>query len=196
MSATPFIGEIQLFAGTFAPEGWLFCAGQLLPIQSNTALFSLLGTMYGGDGKQTFALPDLRTRAVVCAGQGPGLTPRQVGEQSGQEQVVLTSAELPMHVHAATVQTSWTCTAQTTQGTSAIPSDGATFAAAYNTRYSAQISWYVPSSSTNLTELGGVTAQGMGTAQATGGQTGHENMQPWLAMSYIIATQGIWPSRP
>ena len=96
----PFIGEISLFASNFAPRGWALCDGQLLPISTNTALFALLGTTYGGDGRTTFGLPDLRGRLPVHAGTGPGLTQRRLGERSGVEQVTLSTTELPSHGHA------------------------------------------------------------------------------------------------
>jgi microcystin-dependent protein len=95
-----FLGEIRMFAGNFAPNGWAFCDGQILPINQNTALFSLLGTTYGGDGIQTFALPDLRDRAPVSFGNGPGLTPRNLGEVGGSDTVSLLPSELPAHSHA------------------------------------------------------------------------------------------------
>src|SRR6185503_14662217 len=96
----PFIGEIIMFAGNFAPRGWAFCEGQLLSIAQNSALFSILGTTYGGDGQTTFALPDLRGRAPMQWGQGPGLTPRFLGESSGAENVTLISTQMPAHTHA------------------------------------------------------------------------------------------------
>jgi microcystin-dependent protein len=93
----PFVGEIRMFAGNFAPRGWAFCNGQLIPISQNTALFSLLGTTYGGDGRSTFALPDLRGRVPLHAGQGSGLSDYPLGSRGGSEQVVLTTAQLPAH---------------------------------------------------------------------------------------------------
>src|SRR6478736_5724856 len=95
----PFVGEIRLFAGTFAPKGWAFCNGQLMSISQNTALFSLLGTTYGGDGKTTFALPDLQGRLPMHFGQGPGLSNRDLGEKAGSETVALTTSQMPLHGH-------------------------------------------------------------------------------------------------
>ncbi|MEX2335443.1 MAG: tail fiber protein, partial [Pseudohongiella sp.] len=95
----PFIGEIRQFAGTFAPRGWQLCDGQLLPISNNTALFSILGTKFGGDGRNTFALPDLRGRAPMGQGSGPGLTPRKMGDRPGKESVGLQEAQMPSHSH-------------------------------------------------------------------------------------------------
>src|SRR5438309_6757335 len=97
--ANPFVAEIRILACNFAPKGWAFCDGQLLPISQNTALFSLLGTTYGGNGQTTFALPDLRSRVPVHAGQGPGLSPYVIGQSGGQENVTLQSGELPPHAH-------------------------------------------------------------------------------------------------
>src|SRR6187402_1117505 len=97
--ADPFVAEIRIFPFSFAPKGWAFCDGQLLPLSQNTALFSLLGTTYGGDGKTTFALPDLRGRAPIHQGQGPGLTSRSLGEQDGTETVTLISSQIPAHAH-------------------------------------------------------------------------------------------------
>src|SRR5256885_6556579 len=96
----PLIGSIALFAGNFAPKGWMFCAGQILSIAQNTALFSILGTTYGGNGQTTFALPDLRDRAAVSAGQGPGLTNRDLGEQFGEESTTLTVSQIAAHLHS------------------------------------------------------------------------------------------------
>ena len=100
----PFIGQIIGFAGNFAPRGWAFCEGQLLPISSNTALYSILGTTYGGDGRTTFALPDLRGRVMMGPGNGPGLTPRRLGERTGAEMTQLTVANLPAHNHSVTLR--------------------------------------------------------------------------------------------
>src|SRR5262245_3403137 len=100
MSSEPFVGEIMIFAGNFAPKGWAFCDGALIPISINTALFALLGTTYGGDGKSNFALPDLRDRMPIQSGQGPGLANRDLGSTGGAAQVALTANELPAHSHA------------------------------------------------------------------------------------------------
>jgi len=164
--ATPFIGQITLFAGNFAPRGWAFCEGQLLPIAQNTALFSILGTTYGGNGETTFALPDLRGRAPIHHGQGPGLSDRYLGEQGGEETHELTTAELPLHSHPAGASGG----AQTTnRPAGAVPARGGVYAASQDTT------------------MGGATAAG-------GGQP-HNTMQPYLALSYIIALEGIFPAR-
>lgn len=117
--ADPFVGEIRMFAGSFAPNGWAFCGGQLMAISQNTALFSLLGTYYGGDGKSTFALPDLRDRVPIHQGQGPGLTQRNLGEQGGSPTVTLSGAELPTHAHPVS-----TAAATTNQAAGGVPAAG------------------------------------------------------------------------
>src|SRR5579862_2201919 len=99
--AQPYVGEIRMFAGNFAPAGWMFCSGQLLPISENDVLFNLIGTTYGGDGQQTFALPDLRSRIPMHFGQGAGLTSRILAEQGGEEDVTLTVNQIPAHTHPA-----------------------------------------------------------------------------------------------
>lgn len=133
----PFLAEIRLFAGNFAPRGWAFCNGQILPISQNTALFALIGTYYGGDGKTTFALPDLRDRVPIHQGQGPGLSVRSLGEVGGAGSVQLTLAELPAHVHPAS-----DLPATTNRATDAVPAAGGRYttatptgpAAAHNNR--------------------------------------------------------------
>jgi microcystin-dependent protein len=119
----PFVAEIRLFAGNFAPKGWAFCQGQILSIQQNTALFALLGTTYGGDGRSTFALPDLRGRVPVGQGQGPGLSLRDLGETGGASTVALLESELPAHGQPASTQP-----ATTNRATSAVPAAGGRYA--------------------------------------------------------------------
>jgi microcystin-dependent protein len=177
----PFLGEIIIFAGNFAPRGWALCDGQLLPISQNTALFSILGTTYGGDGRTTFALPDLRGRAPMHAGQGPGLSDRRLGEQSGTETVTLTTAQIPAHTHTGTVQLN--CNSQ--QGNSPTPTGN--FPAADGSGYSAD---YAAASNAQMAAAGGTA-----TLANTGGGQAHNNLQPYLVVNYIIALQGIFPSR-
>jgi microcystin-dependent protein len=165
----PFLGEIVMFGGNFAPRGWAFCNGQLLSISQNTALFSILGTTYGGNGTTTFALPDLRGRAPMHQGQGPGLSPRQLGEQTGTESVQLLTSEMPAHNHPALGSTG---AVNTTRPTNAIPAKGGSYTTAG------------PDTTMN--------AQAIGVA---GNNLPHENMPPQLAVSFIIATEGIFPSR-
>lgn len=168
----PYIGEIRMFAGTFAPVGWAFCDGQLLSIASNDALFSLIGTIYGGNGQTTFALPDLRGRAPVHQGQGAGLSSYSVGQIGGVEQVTVATALMPAHTH--------TPVASTDAATASSPADRVWAASA---NYHA----YAP-------DLGaGATAMGPGALAPAGGSQPHDNMSPHLAVHFIIALEGIWP---
>ena len=169
----PFIAEIIMFGGNFAPRSWAFCNGQLLPIAQNTALFSLLGTTYGGDGQTTFGLPGLQGRAPMHPGRGPGLTPRNLGEKGGEETVTLTTTQIPNHTHTLTASSA-------TAGDSA--PEGNVLANA--TR---RDDVYGPA-----TNLGNMAASSVGN---TGGNEAHENMQPSLAVNFIIALQGTYPSR-
>lgn len=167
--AEPFIGQITLFGGNFAPRGWAFCSGQLLSISQNTALFSILGTTYGGNGQTTFALPDLRGRVPVHPGQGPGLANRTLGESSGNENVTLQTEQIPAHGHLFR--------ATTTSANSRIPT-GRILAAGPNA--------YGNGADTQLSN---------NVVRNTGGGQPHNNMQPWLGVNYIIALEGIFPSR-
>ncbi len=173
----PFIGEIRMFGGNFAPRGWAFCNGQLLAIAQSSALFSLLGTTYGGDGQTTFALPDLRGRAPIHVGQGPGLTPRTLGEMSGSETVTLTASEMPAHNHAMVASKNVIDVGDPT---------GAFLGMEYSgrdpiTKYEGEAA--------NLTTMNPQCISPSGSSQP------HSNMQPYLAVSFIIALEGIYPSR-
>jgi microcystin-dependent protein len=143
----PFIAEIRIFAGNFAPRGWAFCNGQLLPVAQNTALFSLIGTTYGGDGRTTTALPNLQGRAPMHPGRGPGLTSRRLGESGGSETVTLSTAQMPNHNHP------------------------------------------LMASAENLVPMANEALP------AAGGSQSHNNMQPYLAINFIIALTGLYPSR-
>ena len=167
----PFLGEIRAFGFTFAPQGWLACQGQMMSITQNSALFSLLGTMYGGDGRVTFGLPDLRGRTAISLGQGPGLSNRTQGELSGSEQVTLIGAQIAPHTH-------WVTASSQASG----KSPGGSFPA-----YTADSSSY--GSATDLTMNPQMIRPN------AGGQP-HDNMQPYLVLNYCIATEGIFPSRP
>ena len=169
---TPFLGEIDLVPYNFSPTGWADCNGQLLPIASNTALFSLLGTMYGGDGRSNFALPDLRDRVPLAAGQGPGLSDYVQGEVGGEYQHTLTVAEMPAHSHFLK--------ADTALGSSSRPSG----------MLMARNGAGIPSYRGGLNQTMSPAAIGV-----TGGSQPHNNLQPYLGLKYIIAIQGIFPSR-
>ncbi len=170
--AEPFIAEIRIFAGNFAPRGWAFCNGQLLPIAQNTALFSLIGTTYGGDGRTTTALPNMQGRAPMHPGRGPGLTARRLGERGGAETSTLSEDQMPNHTH--TLRAS---------GEFATDDDPANQYLAKGVGVGAY-------------EPGGITAAAATEAITnTGGGQLHTNMQPFLAMSFIIALVGLFPSR-
>lgn len=165
----PFLGEIKLLPYNFAPRGWAFCQGQILPIAQNTALFSLLGTTYGGNGQTTFALPDLRGRVPLSSGQGPGLALHDLGEVGGTENVTLTAGQMPAHNHALNVSNA-NATASRPGGNR--PSAGGSY--------------------TNASDGN----QFAGNAVSTSGSSQpHANMQPYLSLNYCIALEGIFPSR-
>lgn len=181
----PFIGEIMMVGFNFAPKGWAFCNGQPLSIAQNTALFSLLGTTYGGDGITTFCLPSLQGRLPMHWGDGPGLTPRVIGEMSGTETVTLLVTEMPTHAHQVTPPPGG---ASSNPGDS--PSPVGTFPAVIDDGQGAQLNGY---SSTATGSTGSsLTPFASGVA---GGSQPHTNMQPYLCVTFIIALQGIYPSR-
>ena len=198
------IGEIRGFAGNFAPRTWAFCAGQLLAISQNTALFSIIGTTYGGDGRTTFGLPDLRGRVPISSGTGPGLSTHPLGQRSGVESVSLTLNELPSHSHSA--MTTLGGSQIIAQGTIRASSSGSTSDPEGN--YPADpgsigpnpIKSYAPDSDTNMA-LDAVSLEGTITGTATtnigntGGSQYHNNMQPYLIINWIICLMGVFPSR-
>ena len=180
----PFIGEIRLVGFDFAPRGWESCEGQLLSIHSNQTLFSLLGTTYGGDGVHTFALPDLRGRVPIGEGTGPGLTPYRLGERGGSETVTLTESQMPSHDHAASATTTLhgsDSAANSPSPNGTVP--GNTGRSNLNQTESATVDRATDAASTTVT------------VQNAGGSQPHNNIQPYLGMRYVIATQGIYPSR-
>jgi microcystin-dependent protein len=172
--ADPFVAEIRIFPFNFAPKGWARCDGQLLPLSQNTALFSLLGTTYGGDGKSTFALPDLQGSAPMHPGQGPGLSLHDLGETGGSETVTLLESEIPAHSHSMLAATA-TATKSIPAGNSLSRVSGATP--------------YAPPPGDPL-----VTMSDTALAPA-GGDQPHNNMQPYLTFYFNIALQGVFPPR-
>jgi microcystin-dependent protein len=172
----PFVAEIRMFAGNFAPRGYAFCSGQILPISQNTALFSLLGTTYGGNGTTNFALPNLQGRAPMHSGNGPGLTPRVLGEVGGENSVTLLSTEMPSHTHSI----SGAVIANSNPGET--PASNTLFTnSAPNQLYGAVLGTAVNLAPQSIT--------------LTGGSQPHNNTQPYLAITFIIALQGIFPAR-
>lgn len=168
----PFIAEIRIFAGNFAPRGWAFCNGQLLPIAQNTALFSLIGTTYGGDGRTTTGLPNLKDRAPMHPGQGSGLTRRRLGETGGVSEVALTPAQMPSHNHVI-------------QGSNLGESTGNPANASLAD--TAPLDNYAP-----LLDKETLAAEALAN---TGSNQPHNNMQPYLGLNFIIALVGMYPSR-
>jgi microcystin-dependent protein len=177
MSA-PFLAEIRMFGFNFPPKGWAFCDGQILPISQNTALFSLLGVTYGGDGKSTFALPNMQGNAAMGAGDGTGLSPAFLGEESGVPYVTLLTSEMPVHTHSLMAQNAHAAT-NPDPGTN---SDMALAKGTGGAPYSAQTA--------NLTPM---NFNGLPPA---GGSLPHNNMQPYLTLNFCIALQGVFPARP
>jgi microcystin-dependent protein len=169
----PFIGQIQVFGFNFAPRGWAFCNGQLLSIAQNTALFSLLGTTYGGDGRTTFALPNLQGRSMIHYGSGPGLNPVQIGQSGGNENTTLTVNNLPPHNHTVQVNVN-TATGEESSSTSYLSSHAGAFSEA-------------PSANA---VLAGVNQTNVGGNQPV------SIRNPFLGINVCIALQGIYPSRP
>lgn len=185
------IGEIRGFGGNFAPRAWAFCNGQLLAISQNTALFSILGTTYGGDGRTSFALPDLRGRAPISAGTGPGLSTHKLGARSGTETVTLNVLQIPSHFHAAI--TTKTGAVQSFGRDVDAGESGAEETVAGNT----QTSNYAEITNTDLVPHGIISDTTNYTVQVapTGGSQPHNNMQPYLTIYWIICLQGVFPSR-
>jgi microcystin-dependent protein len=182
--ANPFVAEIRIFTGNFAPKGWALCDGQLLSISQNTALFSLLGTTYGGDGKSNFALPNLQGTAPMQAGQGPGLSLRDLGETGGEQTVTLLQTEIPQHSHLLQGSTAFGL-----QGTD--PTNG----------YLAHSRWFQNSNIRGVVALYNTpqSVVQMNPATSTtvsGGGQPHNNLMPFLGLTFIIALQGVFPARP
>ena len=170
----PFIGEIRMFGGNFAPTGWALCDGQLAQIADNNALFALLGTIYGGDGRTTFGLPDLRGRIPIHMGPGPGLTDRRIGVKGGQETVTVLTSQLPAHTHAMG--------ASSQAGTASSPAAAVPAAVGLTAQYST-----AGASAGNEMDATAVSS--------AGGDQAHNNVQPFQCVNFIIALTGIFPSR-
>lgn len=166
-----YLGQIILFAGNYAPANWAFCNGQLLPISQYSALYSVLGVTYGGDGQTTFALPNLSGRVAVGAGNGPGLSPYAVGDQMGQEQVTLNSNQMPTHSH--------TVNANGGEASSTSPVG--------NLPAPAESAGYAPNANATMSQQ---------MIAPSGGNQPHENRQPLLALNYLICVNGLYPARP
>ena len=171
--ADPFVAEIRIFPFNFPPKGWAFCNGQLLPISQNTALFALVGTFYGGDGKSTFALPDLQGSVPIASGDGPGLSQYRVGDLGGAEFVTLLTSEIPVHSHAMHADT-------LDVGDANVPSPDATFAL---------------SSGGDLYQTTANTTLAPQALSPAGGSLPHNNLMPYLTLNFCIAMQGVFPPR-
>jgi len=169
----PFVGEIRMFAGNFAPRGWAYCDGQLLAVSQNDALFSLLGTIYGGDGRTTFGLPDMRGRIPIHAGTGPGLSPRQLGSKAGSENETLTANQLPSHTHPMQ--------ASSEAASSPNPPDQVLAESITDRVYRPNTAPDVNMASSSVSTIGGSRS--------------HTNLMPFLCVHFIIALFGIYPSR-
>ena len=172
----PFVAEIRIFPFNFAPKGWAFCDGQLLPLSQNTALFSLLGTTYGGDGKSTFALPDMQGNAPMHPGQGPGLSLHDLGETGGSETVSLLESEIPSHSHGMLAAN--------------LPADQAAPTPSRSMARSINAFAYVAGSPAPA-----FVAMSGSTLAPAGGDQPHNNMQPYLTLNFCIALQGVYPPR-
>lgn len=172
--ADPFVAEIRIFPFNFAPKGWAWCDGQLLPLSQNTALFSLLGTTYGGNGQSTFALPNLQGSAPMHPGQGPGLSPRSLGEAAGTETVTLLQTEIPNHTHGLMAQSA--------------PLGGVVSPQGNSLNRSASGNLYNPT-------VASMVSMAPETIAPAGGSQPHNNMQPYLTCYFNIALQGVFPPR-
>lgn len=181
--SNPFLGELRIFAGNFNPRGWAFCRGQLLAISQYDALYALIGTTYGGDGQNTFGLPDLQGRIPVGQGQGSGLSAYVIGQASGSESVTLASTEMPAHNHSFS--------ASTAKGDQPVPVAGSIVAGPDAGNPNTTATYYVQPGPNPLTPST-LAASTIGTA---GGNQPHDNIMPSLCLNYIIALEGVFPSR-
>ncbi len=195
----PLLATIQLFAGNFAPRGWAFCNGALLPIAQNTALFSLLGTTYGGDGRTTFALPDLRSRVAIGEGRGPGLSNYRLGQRGGEETHVLLITEMPNHGHATqnVPGADQSVLLSTEDAVNEIPNAGDVPAIANyaNGLATERVKSFGPPATGKVAAGQKISGNAGLTISNNGGSQAHYNLQPFLSLNYIIAMVGIFPSR-
>jgi microcystin-dependent protein len=182
------MAEVRMFGGNFAPRSWGLCQGQLISINSNQALFSLLGTIYGGDGRTTFGLPDLRGRVPIGPGNGPGLSSYREGQKGGVENVILNHTEIPSHTHGSSHDLAATAKCNTGEGDSESPEGNLPATAEEGAPYST-------GSADGDMDTGAISLTGSVTVLNTGGNLSHTNMQPWLALNYIVCMQGVFPSR-
>jgi microcystin-dependent protein len=185
MGATPYLAEITIFAGNFAPRGNMFCQGQLLAISQYDALYALVGTTFGGDGQTTFGLPDLRGRVPTGIGQGSGLSNVVLGELSGSETRTLTTAQIPAHTHTVSFN------ASTANGTTQAPMTNSVFGKAVDSAGTGAPLIYCPAGTTAAVALAGTS----GNTAATGGSQPFSIVQPVLGVNFIIATEGVFPTR-
>ena len=194
--ADPFLSQIILFGGTYAPRMYALCDGQLLAINQNEALFSLLGTMFGGDGRTTFGLPDARGRVVFNSGRGPGLPSYQVGQRGGSEEELLTQTQMPAHNHAATATLSVSSVANPDPGTTSSPANNVLAEADISIRGGGQATGniYAAATTANTTMAPPAVTQSV-SLENSGGSQPHTNMQPFGVVNYVIALQGTYPSR-
>ncbi|MEI4552194.1 phage tail protein [Pseudoalteromonas spongiae] len=174
--ADPFIGEIRMFAGNFPPRQWAMCNGQLMAVSQNEALFSLIGTIYGGDGRSTYGLPDMRGRIPMHWGNGPGLTPRPIGQRTGEETVTLLPTEIPSHMHAM----------QASQDAVSSESPSNTVLGTFAATDQMYTETFDPAAQGTMNSL---------SVMNSGGSHAHTNLMPFQCLSYIICLTGIYPSR-
>ena len=181
----PYIAQVMMFGGNFAIRGWALCDGQLLAIASHTALFSILGTTYGGDGRTTFALPDLRGRVAIHPGRGPGLSQYRLGERGGAEYVILNTTQIPAHSHASALKVS---TGESTVSTAVAGNSISTPGAMAGRTFTPTLGFgtAAPTVALNAAAVAGGN---------TGGTSAHTNRQPFLGIYHLIALQGVFPSR-
>ncbi|WP_061237463.1 phage tail protein [Ectopseudomonas composti] len=194
MSDQSYIGAISGWAPNFAPRNWAFCQGQLLPINQNQALFAVIGTTYGGNGQNNFALPNLQGRVPMGAGQSPGTTLHPLGQQAGQETMTLTQLQMPAHNHAATVSASASLPTSSAAATTATPTASTVLASASGAygRESVDVKIYAPAPGSVSLPLSTTATVAVG---ATGGNQPFSILQPFTVINYIICQQGIFPPR-